>query len=295
MLWHDRRGRFSPLRAGTLALLLLPILNLTWMSLSGSLMEAAIADPVDGLGPRPVNEAIHYVGLWAVRILVATLLITPLRRVAKLPKLVDVRRMIGVAAALYIALHFTLYIVDQSYDLVHVASEIVLRIYLTIGFVALLGLFALAVTSNDAMVRRLGGIRWRRLHQFAYPTTLLALLHYFMQSKQDVFQPTVLAGIFGWLMLYRIAHWTLPQRFFRADGELALWLIGVLGLVTALLAVLFEAFGLGYSFGVSPLMVLEFNFAFDAGIRPGWYVLLFGAGMLAIALARLKPEPAANT
>ena len=293
MLWHDRRGRFSPLRAGTLALLLLPLLDLIWMSRSGSLMEAAVANPVDGLGPRPVNEAIHHVGLWAVRILVATLLITPLPRMAKLPKLVDVRRMIGVGSALYIALHFMLYVVDQSYDLLHVASEIVLRIYLTIGFVALLGLFALAITSNDVMVRRLGGLRWRKLHQLAYPTTFLALVHYFMQSKQDVFQPTVLAGIFAWLMLYRIAHWTLPRRFFRADGELSLWLIVVLGLTTTVLVILFEAFGLGLSFGVSPLMVLGANFAFEAGIRPGWYVLLFGLGMLAIALARLKPETAA--
>lgn len=289
MLWNDRRGRFSPLRAGTLALLLSPFLYLVYLTFSGGLMAAAVANPVEGLGPRPVNEAIHHVGLWAIRFLVLTLAITPLRRMARYAKLVDVRRMIGVATFLYIALHLALYIVDQSYDLAKVASEIVLRIYLTIGFIAWLGLFVMALTSNDYMVRKLGGVRWRKLHQITYPVTVLAVIHYFMQSKLNVFEPTVLGGIFAWLMLYRIAHWTLPRSFLREDGELPLWFIAALAIVTALLVMLFEAFGLGLSLGVDPWLILSVNFTFDSGIRPGWYVLLFGAAMFLLALVRLRP------
>lgn len=293
MLWNDRRGRFSPLRAGTLAALLTPFLYLVYLTVSGGLMAAAVANPVEGLGPRPVNEAIHFVGLWSIRFLVATLAVTPLRRMARYAKLVDVRRMIGVACFLYIALHFTLYIVDQSYDLAKVASEIVLRIYLTIGFVAWLGLFALALTSNDYMTRKLGGVRWRKLHQLTYVITTLAVIHYFMQSKLNVFEPTVLGGIFAWMMLYRIAHWTLPRSFLREDGELPLWFLGALAIATAFLVMLFESFGLGLSLGVDPWLILSANFTFDAGIRPGWYVLMFGAAIFLVALVRLRPAPRA--
>ena len=76
--------------------------------------------------------------------------------------------MIGVGAFVYAACHITLYVADQMFDLWKVASEIVLRLYLTIGFTALLGLAALAITSTDGMVRRLGGKRWQRLHNIIY-------------------------------------------------------------------------------------------------------------------------------
>src|SRR6185295_6134271 len=97
-----------------------------------------------------------------------SLAVTPLRRVARFNHLVDVRRMIGVGAFVYAAAHISLYVADQMFDLWKVASEIVLRLYLTIGFIALLGLMALAATSTDAMVRRLGAKRWQRLHQAIY-------------------------------------------------------------------------------------------------------------------------------
>ena len=90
------------------------------------------------------------------------------------------------------------------FDLWKVGSEIVLRLYLTIGFIALLGLAALAVTSTDGMVRRLGGKRWQRLHQIVYVIGLLALIHFFQQTKADVWLPTFVAGLFGWMMGYRM-------------------------------------------------------------------------------------------
>src|SRR5579863_746252 len=118
-LWHDRRGRFSPLRAATLALLVAPALALAWFALRHD------------LGPRPRTEAIHEAGLWAIRFLMLALFLAPMRRIARYAPLVDVRRMVGVGCFGYIALHFTLYIADQMFDLGKVASEIVLRYYLT--------------------------------------------------------------------------------------------------------------------------------------------------------------------
>src|SRR5258708_13765668 len=198
-LWHDRRGRFSPLRGATLVVLVAPLLALIYFTATHD------------LGARPRTEAIHEMGLWAFRFLLLALFVTPLRRIARYAQLIDVRRMIGVAAFLYIALHFLLSIYDQVFDLPKVASEIVLRYYLTIGFTAWLGLAVVAATSNNLMVRRLGGIRWRRLHWLVYPIAVLGAIHYFMQSKLEVFEPTVMGGVFVWLMLYRVLHWAFPR------------------------------------------------------------------------------------
>jgi sulfoxide reductase heme-binding subunit YedZ len=114
-LWHDRRGRFSPLRAATLALLVAPGIALVWFALTHD------------LGPRPRTEAIHEVGLWAIRFLMLSLFVTPMRRIARYAVLVDVRRMLGVGCFSYMALHLALYIADQMFDFGKVVSEIVLR------------------------------------------------------------------------------------------------------------------------------------------------------------------------
>src|SRR5262249_23282773 len=164
-LWHDRRGRVSPLRAVTLVILVAPLLALLYFTATHQ------------LGPRARTEAIHEVGLWSLRFLLLSLFITPLRRIGRYAQLIDVRRMIGVASFLYIALHLVLYIADQVFDFGKVVSEIVLRYYLTIGFTAWVGLAVLAATSNDTMVRRLGGIRWRHLHWAIYPTAVFACIH----------------------------------------------------------------------------------------------------------------------
>jgi len=128
---------------------------------------------------RYITEAdialIHRAGFWTLMFLLISLAITPLRRIARFGQLVDVRRMIGVGAFCYGVAHISLYILDQMFDLATVASEIAQRVYLTIGFTAWLGLAVLAVTSTDGMVRELGGLRWRRLHQLAYVIAVLAL------------------------------------------------------------------------------------------------------------------------
>jgi sulfoxide reductase heme-binding subunit YedZ len=272
-LWHDKRGRFSPLRAGTLALLFVPLAIVIYYAVTQQ------------LGPRPVNEAIHEVGSWAIRLMFVALFITPMRRIARYAPLVDVRRMIGVAAFLYLMLHLVLYIVDQAYDLPKVTAEIVLRYYLTIGFTALVGMATLAATSNDRMVRRLSGIRWRHLHWWVYPITILGMIHHFLQSKLEVFEPTWMAGILTWLLLYRLMHWVSPR-----NTEFPLWVIAASWFVAGALTFLAEAIAFWIAYGVPVIRVLQADFSFEVGVRPGWYVWGVGAIVVLIGLIRLKPE-----
>ena len=171
--WRDRRGRISPLRVTALALLMVPI------------AIALYAWYAQTLPPRVLNDLVHRTGYWALIFMLIALAITPLRRSGRFGGLLDVRRMIGVGAFVYATAHILLYIADERFDLVKVALEIVKRLYLTVGFVAWLGLLALAITSNDTMVKRLGALRWRRLHQVTYAVAFLSLIHFFQQTKAD--------------------------------------------------------------------------------------------------------------
>ncbi|MGE0499507.1 MAG: sulfite oxidase heme-binding subunit YedZ [Rhizobiaceae bacterium] len=260
--WTDRSGRFSPLKATVLAAAFVPALLLA-------------ADFARGaLGPRPLTEAIHGTGDWAIRFLLLSLAVTPFRRIFHYPKLILVRRMIGLATLSYALLHLTLYIADQKFDLVLVATEIVVRLYLTIGFLALTGLIVLGATSTDAAIRRLGG-NWSRLHSIVYAIAMLGLIHYFMQTKADVYQATLLSGFFIILMLYRLAHW----RGFDVRSPLVL---GALAVVGALLTVLAEFTWYATATGIPPMRVLAANLQFAYQIRPAWWVLAAG---LCVAVA----------
>ena len=194
-LWRDRRGRVSWLRVGTLVVLLMP------------LAKAVFQANEIAHGARPLNELIYRAGFWALVFLGVTLAVTPFRRILRSGNLIDVRRMLGVGTFCYIAAHLALFFADQSYSLGKVIHEITHRVYLIVGAVAWLGLAALAATSTDGMVRRLGGNRWRRLHQIIYVIALLALIHYFQQTKADVTVPTFAASLFLWLIAYRVLAW----------------------------------------------------------------------------------------
>ncbi len=272
-LWRDNRGRLSALRIATLALLLWPI------ALAITAWQTEIR-----FEARPVNDLIHRAGFWMLMFLLLSLAVTPLRRIARYGQLVDVRRMIGVGAFCYGVAHLSLYILDQAFDLSHVVSEIVLRVYLTVGFTALLGLGVLAATSTDSMVRALGGLRWRRLHRQVYVIAILALLHFFQQTKLDVSVPTLVTGLFTWLMGYRLIAWR-----WKRPGELPTWLLLVLSVAASALTFAGEAIGIAIAFNVSPLMVLQTAFDFDLDnldmVRPGWYVLAAGLAIVVLDLA----------
>jgi sulfoxide reductase heme-binding subunit YedZ len=126
------------------------------------------------------------------------------------------------------------------------------------------------------MVRRLGGMRWRRLHQIVYMIALLALIHYFQQTKADVTVPTFVAGLFGWLMAYRIVGW------WQGRAELSTLSLLVMTIAVALLTLIGEAIGISIVFNAPLERILPGIWDFDAGIRPGWQVL--GAGLCVVVL-----------
>ena len=271
-LWRDRRGRLSALRIATLALLLLP------------LAKAALQANEIAHAARPLNELIHRAGFWALIFLGATLAVTPLRRVLRYGNLIDIRRMLGVGTFCYIATHLALFFADQSYDPGKFIHEISHRVYLIVGATAWLGLAALAATSTDAMVRRLGGMRWRRLHQIIYVIALLALIHYFQQTKADVTVPTFAASLFLWLIAYRLLAW------WQGSGDLSTLSLLALAVIVCIATFIGEAVGIAIAFHVSPLLVLGTIFDFDAGIRPGWQVLAAGLAVVVVdaVMARWK-------
>ncbi len=263
-VWRDRRGRVSPLRAVVLAGLFAPFAKAVYDA-------AAIAG-----GARPINDLIHRAGFWALVFLGLTLAVTPFRRILRFNALLDVRRMLGIGAFCYIAAHLALFVADQRYSIAAALHEITHRVYLVIGALAWLGLAALAATSTDGMVRRLGGMRWRRLHQIIYAIALLGLIHYFQQTKADVTVPIFAAGLFLWLVGYRLAAWQ------QGGGDLSALKLLALAVAVSVLTFAGEAIGLGLAFHVSPLRVLTATLDFSAGIRPGWQVL--GAGLCVVVV-----------
>lgn len=270
--WNDRAGRFSPLKASVLVLVCLPMLWLIYKAL------------FVGLGGRPITEAIHHVGDWTIYLLLITLAVTPARRLFDLPKLILVRRMLGLSALAYIVVHFLLYILDAKFNLLFVGKEIVLRFYLTIGFVALLGLLALGVTSTDGMIKRLGGPRWNRLHKLIYYITPLAILHFYLQSKADVSQPVIMSGFYFWLMGYRImAHYGYR------NGLVPLLL---LSMTAAALTVVVEATWYELMTGIGGSRVLAANLGLDFGIRPAMWVLGTGLAVTLVAELSRRIRPA---
>lgn len=258
--WRDRHGRFLPLKAVTLSLA--PIPGLVYLALW-----------IDGdLGGRALTEVIHATGDWAVRCLLISLAITPFARIASWPGLLLVRRMVGVTAMVYAATHLCLYVVDQKYKLLTVATEIALRFYLTIGFVALLGLSALAATSTDAAMKRLGK-KWKQLHRLAYLIGGLALLHFFIQTKANVSEPVLFSGLFVWLMVWRLLP--MPRRT-------ALSTLFALVPVSAGLTMVLEFAWYGLATRIDPFRILNANWGWNFFPRPAHEV---AAVALAVAIA----------
>jgi len=254
------------LRLVTLIGLCLPALELAWRWYNGD------------LEPRPVTVATHATGDWAVIFLMLSLAMTPARALFDWMPLVQIRRRIGVAAALYAGAHFMIYVLDQKWNLVVVATEIVKRFYLTIGFVTLLMLVALAVTSTDGWQKRLRR-NWKRLHWLIYPAAFIAIVHFFIQSKVKIGEPAFTAGLFAWLMLWRV----LPSRLQRSYLGLAL-----LAVASTLAAVVFEAAWYGLVNGRDPTVVLLANLDPELAFRPAQKVLIASLlVIIAVALRRL--------
>jgi sulfoxide reductase heme-binding subunit YedZ len=267
--WTDRSGRLSLLKAGVFVGLFCPATWIFYRLMAGFYMA------------EPAKSVNHELGLWAFRLLLLSLAITPAMQIFKLPRLIIVRRMIGVAAFAYAFSHICAYAAMENFHIGKVISEIFARFYLTIGFAGLLILGVLTATSVDAAVRKMGTRAWLRLHRLVYLATVLALIHYFIQSKLVVTEPTVFAGLFIWLMGYRLIFWMTRPRFASHPVTLL-----VLGFTAAALTMVGEALGYMLFTPIDAMKVFDANFTFVAGIRPGWIVLIVGVGIAALALFR---------
>src|SRR3984885_13227732 len=143
---------FSPEKAAAFAIAVGPAIWLVGLAHGGE------------LGMRPVHEAINFTGDWALRLFWLTLLVSPARRILAAPRLIRARRILGLGAFGLTALHVGLYAFDLRFDWARIGLEIVLRLYLAIGAVATIALAALAATSTDRAIGRLGSRGWNRLH-----------------------------------------------------------------------------------------------------------------------------------
>jgi sulfoxide reductase heme-binding subunit YedZ len=280
---QDRRGRFSPLRAVTLTLLVLPAVQMLLLWSLGGLVAPLGADGI--ATGRPVMAVVHGTGDWTIYLLLTSLAVTPLRSVLDWQRLTVLRRMIGVGAACYAVAHLVLYCVDQKFNPITIVTEIALRFYLTVGFVVVLGLVALGWTSTDSWVARLGR-RWKSLHRLAYPLAALGLLHYFLQTKVDVSAAVFVAGFYLWEMLWRLS----PK-----SSRLTWWPLPVLAVVAGVATAGLEAAWYGLATRIDPLRVLSANLDLDFGPRPAVAVVMAGlllsvvAGLLRLRRARMAP------
>jgi methionine sulfoxide reductase heme-binding subunit len=231
------------------------------------------------LGARPIKSAINLTGDWSIYLLLVALAVTPARHILAAPRLVLARRTFGLAAFGYVTLHLALYAVDLDLDFRRVASEIILRLYLTVGAVALLGLAALAATSWDGAVRRLGAARWSALHRWAHACALLSVIHFLLRSPTDTFEPMLLAGLLAWLAGYRLL---------RRHGEVGPGRLVVLAVAAASLTAVAETAWHAMATGIDPWRILAAHLDVGFGLRPAWWVLI--AGVAAAYARACRPD-----
>jgi sulfoxide reductase heme-binding subunit YedZ len=159
----------------------------------------------DQLGANPIEFAIRSLGTWALTLLLVTLSITPLRRLTGWNSLIRLRRLLGLFAFFYASLHFLTYAgIDQFFDLRAILTDIIKRPYITVGLFCFVLLIPLAVTSTNAMQRRLGGRRWQLLHRLVYLIAAGGVLHYFQLVKKDITQPVLYGLVLSLLLGVRL-------------------------------------------------------------------------------------------
>jgi sulfoxide reductase heme-binding subunit YedZ len=182
---------------------LLPLAVLLWRAISGD------------LGANPIEAVTLFTGRWALRLLLVTLAISPLRRVTGWHRLIGFRRMLGLFAFFYAALHFTIYLViDQFFDWETIVEDVTKRPFITAGFAAFVLLIPLAVTSTQGWIRRLGR-RWQQLHRLIYASATLAVVHFIWKVKSDLGDPLWYASILGLLLGFRVV-WSIATRHRRS-------------------------------------------------------------------------------
>jgi sulfoxide reductase heme-binding subunit YedZ len=196
------RGRW--LKAGVFVACLAPLAILAWNAATNN------------LGANPIDEITDQTGTWTLRFLLITLAITPARRLTGWNRLIQLRRMLGLFAFFYGALHFLTYVwLDQFFALDEIVADVMERPFITAGFASFVGLIPLAVTSTAKMIRRLGGKWWQRLHRLIYGIAIGGVIHYLWLVKADIRQPLIYGVVLGVLLSYRLWAWSEPYLKLR--------------------------------------------------------------------------------
>jgi sulfoxide reductase heme-binding subunit YedZ len=165
------------------------------------------------LGANPIEFITHFTGDWTLRLIVATLAVTPLRKLLAMPRLIAYRRMIGLFAFFYGTLHLLTYLwLDQFFDLSGIVKDVAKRPFITAGFAAFVLMVPLAWTSTAGWIRRLGGRRWQLLHRLIYVSAVAGVVHYYWLVKSDVRLPLLYGSLVAALLLYRLISRLLPTR-----------------------------------------------------------------------------------
>jgi len=179
---------------------LIPLGRLAWRAWSGDLT------------PNPIEYITHFTGDWTIRLLVATLAVTPVRRILGMPQLIRYRRMIGLFAFFYGSLHFlTWFALDKFFDLHAIGNDFVKRRFIIAGLVAFGCMLPLALTSTAGWIRRLGGRRWQALHRLIYLSGVAAAVHYYWLVKSDIRLPLLYGSLVALLLAYRAGVWAAAR------------------------------------------------------------------------------------
>lgn len=276
----DRRGNFSLLKTATLACLIAPALWLAYGWHAGQLYFI------------PEVTLLISSGDWSTWFLLAALAITPLRRITGWSQLISIRRMIGLAGLAYAIAHLPFYFALRLWDVQMALDELLRRVSLILATLSLIGLCALGATSFDAAIRWMGE-RWNQLHDWVYALTGLAILHYLMAPDSIIAPAYVSAGLFVWLMAWRV----LDRRHRLGASPPALV---VLTMSTAIFTAVFQALwiwlfqtlyqGVVAPFGGDPWRNLAANFDLEwwqqSGVSPALQVLVTGLVVAAMAAGR---------
>lgn len=173
----------------------------------------------DQLGANPLEAIIRGLGDWGLRVLLLTLLISPLRRLLNWPQVLRTRRMLGLFAYFYVVLHLLGYLwFDQFFDWEEIWFDILERPFITVGMIAFVLLTPLAITSTKGMIRRLGK-KWKRLHTLIYPISILAVLHFWWMVKLDKREPLIYAFILAILLGERLFRKVRSTKRYTSVAE----------------------------------------------------------------------------
>ena len=206
---NPSRRAIAAWKAGVFLLALIPLARL---------VAGVLAFP-EWLGANPAEFITRSTGDWALRILLLTLAITPLRKLSERAWLLQFRRMLGLFAFFYVVIHFVSYIAfDHVFELDAILKDIIKRPFITVGFACLVLMLPLALTSANAMIRWLGASRWRALHRLIYVIGPLAVLHFWWMVKRDITEPAIYAIVLALLLGYRLKKFLEGRTMQQASG-----------------------------------------------------------------------------